>query len=127
MASFFTQSAPLWPSGEGASSLSDVIETAGRRHEHGVDIYLLKERGWDSDGGWYADLGSLAELALMAGADVPLDVVLKGGVMFLALYDYSFFLCHMTPSTLLNHFPSPDSCLGHQCAGTVIVLLFDSF
>ena len=38
---------------------------------------------------------------------------------------FSFLTCD--PSTLPNHFPSPDSYLGHQCAGTVIVLLCDSF
>ena len=33
-----------------------------------------------------------------------------------------FFLLSHDPFTLPNRFPSPDSYLGHQCAGTAIVL-----
>jgi len=60
-------------------SLGNVMKATSRRHEHSVDMYLAKKWGRDGDGGWYADLGSLAELALMAGTDVPLDIVLEGG------------------------------------------------
>ena len=38
----------------------------------------------------------------------------------------SFSLSSHDPSTLPNHFPSPDSYLGHQCASTAIVLPSDS-
>ena len=43
-------------------------------------------------------------------------------VTFSALYDYLFLLLSHDPLTLPNRFPSPDSYLGHQCAGIAIVL-----
>ena len=51
-----------------------------------------------------------------------------GYVTFLVLYDYLFFYHVTFPFYLLtlpNHFLSPDSYLGHQCASTVIVLFSD--
>jgi hypothetical protein len=70
---------PLWPGGEGTASLSDVTEAADVRHKHGINIYLVKERGRNGNSRWNTDLGCLAELTLVAGADVPLDILLEGG------------------------------------------------
>ena len=58
--------------------MSDVSKAADRRHEHGVNIYLLKDGRGDGDGGRNPDLRRLAKLALVASADVPLDVLLEG-------------------------------------------------
>src|SRR6266850_4801540 len=69
---------PLQPCSKGTASLSDVSKAADRRHEHGVNIYLPKDGRGDGDGGRNPDLHHLAKLALVASADVPLDVLLKG-------------------------------------------------
>ena len=73
------ESTPFRPGSEGAAGLGDVTEAAGRGHKHGVDIEFVEKWGGDCDGGWNADLGGLAKLALMASGDVPFDVLLKGG------------------------------------------------
>ena len=70
---------PLGPGGEGAAGLGDVTEAASGRHKGGVNVEFAKEWGGDCDGGRNADLGGLAKLALMAGGDVPFDVLLEGG------------------------------------------------
>jgi len=67
---------PLQPYGKGTVGLSDVSKATDRRHEHGVNVYLLKEGRRDGDGGWNPDFCCLAKLALVASADVPLDVLL---------------------------------------------------
>ena len=74
-----TEGVPLWPGGKGAVGLGDVTEAAGRGHKHGVDVEFVEKRGRDCNGGQNADLGGLAKLALMAGGDVPFDVLLEGG------------------------------------------------
>ena len=73
------ESTPLRPGGKGAAGLGDVTEAAGRGHKRGVDVELAEKWGGDCDGGRNADLGGLAKLALMAGGDVPFDVLLEGG------------------------------------------------
>jgi len=73
------ESMPLRPGGEGAASLGDVTEAASRGHKGGVDVELAKEWGGDCNGGRNADFGGLAKLALMAGGDVPFDILLEGG------------------------------------------------
>jgi hypothetical protein len=57
--------------------LADVTEAANRWHEHGVNVYFTKERGGNGDSRWNANLRRLAELALVAGTDVPFDIVLE--------------------------------------------------
>jgi len=73
------ESMPLRPGGKGAAGLGDVMEATGRRHKRGVDIEFAEEWGGDCDGRWNADFGGLAKLALMAGGDIPFDILLKGG------------------------------------------------
>jgi hypothetical protein len=58
--------------------LGDVTKAANWWHEHGIDIYLLKDGGRNGNDGWNANLHHLAELALVASADVPFDILLKG-------------------------------------------------
>jgi hypothetical protein len=69
---------PLWPSSEGAAGLGDVMKATNWWYEHGINIYLLKDRGRNGNGGWNANLRHLVELALVASADVPFDILLKG-------------------------------------------------
>jgi len=73
------ESTPLRPGSKGAAGLGDVTETAGGGHKCGVDIELVEKWGGDCDSGRNVDLGGLAKLALMAGGDVPFDVLLEGG------------------------------------------------
>jgi len=73
------ESTPLRPGGKGAVGLGDVTEATGRGHKRGVDIELAEKWGGDCDGGQNVDLGGLAKLALMAGGDVPFDILLEGG------------------------------------------------
>jgi len=72
------ESTPLRPGGKGAASLGDVIEAASGGQKGGVNIELAKEWGRDCNSGRNADFGGLAKLALMAGGDVPFDVLLEG-------------------------------------------------
>lgn len=37
----------------------------------------MEKRSGDGDSGWYADLGGLPELALMACVSVPFDILLE--------------------------------------------------
>ena len=69
------ESTPLGPRGEGASSLYNVSEATGVRHEHGVDVSLAEEWRWRGDGRWDPDFGCLADLALVARFDVPPNIV----------------------------------------------------
>src|SRR5258707_11711028 len=74
---FRAKCAPFWPCGEGAVSLDDVAKSRGQGHEHGVDVHFAKEGCWSSNSGRYADFSSLLELALVAGVNVPLYILLK--------------------------------------------------
>ena len=55
--------------------MNDVVKACSRGHEHNFDVCLVEERCWDGDCGRDADLGSLSNLALMAGGNVLLNVV----------------------------------------------------
>ena len=70
-----SESTPLGPRGEGASSLYNVSEAAGVRHEHGIDISLAEEWRWRGDGRWDPDFGGLADLTFVAGLNIPLNIV----------------------------------------------------
>src|SRR6267142_902745 len=67
---------PLRPCGKGTAGLSDVSKAADRRHEHGVNIYLLKDGRGDGNGGRNPDLRRLSEQA-SAGKVVEVTGLLK--------------------------------------------------
>jgi len=73
------ESMPFQPGSEGAAGLGDVMEAAGRGHKCSVNIEFAEKWGGDCDGGRNVDLGGLVKLALMAGGDVPFDILLEGG------------------------------------------------
>ena len=79
MACLSAEGTPFQPGGEGAAGLSDVTKAAGRGHKCSVDVEFAEKWGRECDSGWNADLGGLAKLALIAGGDVPFDVLLEGG------------------------------------------------
>src|SRR5712672_3641160 len=48
-------------------------------HEHGINVYLPEQRCGEGNRQWDTDLGGLAKLALVAGVDEPLDILLERG------------------------------------------------
>jgi len=48
-------------------------------HEHGVNVYLVKERRRGVDDGRKSDLCCLPDLALVASLNIPFHVGLEGG------------------------------------------------
>ena len=56
-------------------SLDDVAVAAGLRHNHSIDIDFVKESTHNRNSRGDVQSGSLANLAFMASADVPLDIV----------------------------------------------------
>ena len=70
-----SESTPLGPCGEGASSLNNVSEASRMGHEHSVNISFAEKGRWCGDGGWYPDFRCLADLALVARFDVPPNIV----------------------------------------------------
>ena len=58
--------------------MDDIPVAAAGWHEHGVDVCFAKEGRGGVDGGWKADIGGLMKLALVASADIPLNIVLEG-------------------------------------------------
>jgi len=57
--------------------LCDIAKPTDAGHEHGIDVYLPEQRRGEGNRRWDADLGGLAKLALVAGVDEPLDILLK--------------------------------------------------
>lgn len=58
--------------------LHNIPEARGRWHKHCVNIDLAKKQHGGVDREWEANVGSLANLALMTGVDKPFDIVLEG-------------------------------------------------
>ena len=57
--------------------MDDVAETAGRSHVHGVDVGLAEKRSGSGNDRRNVDFGSLLELTLVAGTDIPFDVAFQ--------------------------------------------------
>ena len=53
------------------------MEARSEGHKHGVNIYLAKEWCRRGDGGWDADLHSLAKLALVTSVDIPFYIAVE--------------------------------------------------
>ena len=66
---------PFWIHSQSTLSLDNVVVAAGLRHNHSIDMDFVKESTHDRNNWGDVQLGSLANLAFVAGADVPLDVV----------------------------------------------------
>ena len=60
---------------QSAPSLDDVAVAAGLRHNHSIDMDFVKESTHDRNSWGDVQSGGLVNLAFMASADVPLDVV----------------------------------------------------
>jgi len=58
--------------------LCDVPVSSCMQHEHGVNVYLAKERHRGVDNRQKLDLCCLLDLALVASLNVPFHVSLKG-------------------------------------------------
>ena len=56
-------------------SLDDVVVAARSRHNHSINMDFVKESTHNRNSQGDVQSGSLANLAFMASADVPLDVV----------------------------------------------------
>jgi hypothetical protein len=69
------ESTPLWPCSERTSSLNNVSEATCMGHEHGIDVGFAKEGCQRGDSGWDLDFRCLADLAFVAGLDVPSNIV----------------------------------------------------
>ena len=69
--------APLGPCGERATSLNNVAEARSMWHEHGVNVDLVKEGCWQVNSWQETSLCHLAELALIAHFNIPLDIAVE--------------------------------------------------
>lgn len=70
---------PFGPGTKRTACLDNVAEARGKWHEHGVDVSFTEEGCTDGNCWRNADLGGLANLTLVAGVDVPLDVLFQQG------------------------------------------------
>ena len=60
---------------QGALSLDDVAVATGSRHNHSINMDFVKESTHDRNSQGDVQSGGLANLAFVASADVPLDVI----------------------------------------------------
>ena len=70
-----SQHMPFWIHSQSALSLDDVAVAAKLRHNHSINMDFVKESTHDRNSQGDVQSGSLANLAFMASADIPLDVV----------------------------------------------------
>ena len=66
---------PFWICSQGALSLDDVAVATGSRHNHSIDMDFVKESAHNRNSWGDVQFGGLANLAFMACADVPLDII----------------------------------------------------
>jgi hypothetical protein len=72
---FHTEGTPFGPCSEGAAGLHDVLVPGHMGHKHSVNIGFAKEGCRCCDCWWDSDFGCLADLALVAGLDVPSNII----------------------------------------------------
>ena len=60
---------------QSAPSLDNVAVAAGSRHNHSINMDFVKESTHDRNSWGDVQSGGLANLAFMASADVPLDII----------------------------------------------------
>ena len=70
-----SQHTPFQICSQSALSLDDVAVAAGLRHNHSINMDFVKESTHNRNSQGDVQSGSLVNLAFMASADVPLDIV----------------------------------------------------
>ena len=60
---------------QGAPSLDDVAVATRLRHNHSVNMDFVKESAHDRNSQGDVQFGSLANLAFVAGVNIPLDII----------------------------------------------------
>ena len=66
---------PFWICSQGTPSLDDVAVAARSRHNHSINMDFVKESAHDGNSQGDVQFGGLVNLAFVASADVPLDIV----------------------------------------------------
>jgi hypothetical protein len=76
-ASLCVECTPFRPGSQRAVGLDNVAIARCVGHEHSIDIGFMKQWHRSCNCGWDVGLSILADLALMAGSDVPLHIMGK--------------------------------------------------